>query len=162
VNLIWFLSLPQPQLYLPLIAIWKSDQCLTLNPNSPHERKGRCPLSKVSFWSSTIEATFAPRWGVDGYKYDKIPRKTPPPHFLRSRLLLHPGEGLTGIHSQLAYSHRDREKSRVACAPIVKLTEDLRFFKKYHWIGNFKLILKMVFKLKIKQKMTKLWVPKKG
>ena len=55
-----------------------------------------------------------------------------------------------------------REKSRVACAPIVKLTEDLRFFKKYHWIGNFELILKMGFKLKIKQKMTKLWVPKKG
>ena len=62
----------------------------------------------------------------------------------------------------LGFSHRDREKSRVACAPIVKLTEDLRFFKKYHWIGNFELILKMGFKLKIKQKMTKLWVPKKG
>ena len=30
----------------------------------------------------------------------------------------------------LGFSHRDREKSRVACAPIVKLTEDLRFFKK--------------------------------
>ena len=34
------------------------------------------------------------------------------------------------------------------CAAIVRLTDDLQFFKKYHWIGNFKLILKMVFKLK--------------
>jgi len=42
----------------------------------------------------------------------------PPPHFLRSRLLFHPGEGLTGIHSQLPNSHRDRKKSRFVCTNI--------------------------------------------
>ena len=65
--------------------------------------------------------------------------------------------------SPLHYENPDwRKKSRSFCAPIVKSTEDLQFKKKYHWKGNFNLILKMVFKLKIKPKMTKLWVPKKG
>ena len=59
-------------------------------------------------------------------------------------------------------THTGAKNHACVCTAIVKLTDDLRFFKKYHWIGNFELILKMGFKLKIKQKMTKLWVPKKG
>ena len=59
-------------------------------------------------------------------------------------------------------THTGAKNHACVCTAIVKLTDDLRFFKNYHWIGNFELILKMGFKLKIKLKMTKLWVPKKG
>ena len=123
----------------------RSKQCTlcTLNSISPDVWEGRHPLSEVSFLALFNKALFelCQQWtGI----HDKKPAKI-----------------LSDV-TPLGFSHRDREKSRVVCAPIVRLTDDPRFFKKYHWIGNFKLILKLGFKLKNKQKMTKLWVPKKG
>jgi len=108
-----------------------------VNPISPDVWEGRHPLREVSFLALFNKALFGLCHQWTGI-HDKKPAKI-----------------LSDV-TPLGFSHRDREKSRVVCAPIVKLTEDLRFLKKYHWIGNFKLILKMVFKLKIKQKMTKL------
>jgi len=48
------------------------------------------------------------------------------------------------------------------CATIVRLTDDLRFKQRFSWKGNCKQILKLVSKLKNKQKLTKLWVLKHG
>ena len=97
---------------------------------------------------STKTWTNTPKVVREAYQYDA--KHLPPPP-----------RDLTSVPCTMK-THTGAKNHACIFAAIVRLTDDLRFFKKYHWIGNFNLILKMGFKLKIKQKMTKLWVPKKG